>query len=150
MRPYIEQEAHVGTWAVGPYGNDFAQDWAEDLQESKDLYFIEDTLNNVLQAETTEYLEAPYGAEALAAVETWSRLQGKGGPKDEDSARVDEWVAEVQAKLSKPRADIADKAQRVLALVLSEASELRELWEDSEHFEEWRASVTDLQQRLSA
>jgi len=140
----------VGTWAVGPFGNDFAQDWAQDLQESKDLYFIEDTLNNVLQAETTEYLEAPFGAEALAAVETWSRLQGKGGAKDEDSARVDEWVAEVQAKLSKPRADIADKAQRVLTLVLSEASELRELWEDSEHYEDWRATVTDLRRRLSA
>jgi len=140
----------VGTWAVGPFGNDFAQDWAEDLQESRDLYFIEDTLNNVLQAETTEYLEAPFGAEALAAVETWSRLQGKGGAKDEDSAAVDEWVAEVQPKLSKPRADIADKAVRVLALVLSDASELRELWEDSEHFAEWQASVSDLQRRLSA
>lgn len=140
----------MGTWAVGPFGNDFAQDWAEDLQESRDLYFIEDTLNNVLQAETTEYLEAPFGAEALAAVETWSRLQGKGGPQDEDSAAVDAWVAEVQAKFSKPRADIADKAARVLALVLSEASELRELWEDSEHYEEWRASVTDLQRRLTA
>lgn len=140
----------MGTWAVGPYGNDFAQDWAEDLQESKDLYFIEDTLNNVLQAETTEYLEAPFGAEALAAVETWSRLQGKGGARDEDSESVDAWVAEVQAKLGKPRADIADKALRVLTLVLSDASELRELWEDSEHFEEWRASVTDLQRRLSA
>ncbi len=140
----------MGTWAVGPFGNDFAQDWAQDLQESKDLYFIEDTLNNVLQAETTEYLEAPFGAEALAAVETWSRLQGNGGAKDEDSAGVDEWVAEVRAKLSKPRADIADKAQRVLTLVLSEASELRELWEDSEHYEDWRATVTDLQRRLSA
>ena len=140
----------MGTWAVGPYGNDFAQDWAEDLQESRDLYFIEDTLNNVLQAETTEYLEAPFGAEALPAVETWSRLQGKGGAKDEDSAAIDEWVAEVQAKLSKPRADIADKAARALALVLSDASELRELWEDSEHFNEWLASVTDLQRRLSA
>jgi hypothetical protein len=140
----------VGTWAVGPFGNDFAQDWAEDLQESRDLYFIEDTLNNVLQAETTEYLEAPFGAEALAAAETWSRLQGKGGAQDEDSAAVDAWVAEVQAKLSKPRPDIAEKTARVLALVLSEASELRELWEDSEHFEAWRASVEDLQRRLSA
>jgi hypothetical protein len=150
MRPYIEQEALLGTWAVGPYGNDFAQDWVEDLQESRDLYFIEDTLNNVLQAETTEYLEAPFGAEALAAVETWSRLQGKGGASDEDSAAVDQWVAEVQAKLSKPRADIADKAARALALVLSDASELRELWEDSEHYDEWHASVADLQRRLSA
>jgi hypothetical protein len=140
----------VGTWAIGPFGNDFAQDWAEDLQESKDLYFIEETLDNVLQAETTEYLEAPFGAEALAAVETWSRLQGKGGQQDEDSAAVDEWVAEVKAKLGKPRPDIADKARRVLALVLSEGSELRELWQDSEHYEEWHAALDDLQRRLAS
>jgi hypothetical protein len=142
-------EADVGTWAVGPFGNDFAQDWAEDLQESKDLYFIEETLNNVLQAETTEYLEAPFGAEALAAVETLSRLQGRGGAADEDSSRVDEWVAAVALKL-KPRPDLADKARRALALVLSEASELRELWEDSEHYEAWRASVDELSARMSA
>ena len=139
----------MGTWAVGPFGNDFAQDWAEDLQESKDLYFIEETLNNVLQAETTEYLEAPYGAEALAAVETLSRLYGRGGAADEDSAAVDEWVAAVLPKF-KPRPDIADKARRALVLVLSDASELRELWEDSEHFDEWRASVDDLSARMAA
>jgi len=139
----------VGTWAVGPYGNDFAQDWAEDLQESRDLYFIEDTLNNVLQTDTAEMLEAPFGAEALAAVETYSRLLGKGGERDEDSAGVDEWVAGMQAKF-KPRADILDKACRALALVLSERSELRELWEDSEHYEAWRNSVTQMQGRLAA
>jgi len=142
-------EAYVGTWAVGPFGNDFAQDWAEDLQESKDLYFIEETLNNVLKAETTEYLEAPFGAEALAAVETLSRLQGRGGASDEDSAQIDEWVATVLLKF-KPRPDIADKARRALVLVMSEGSELRELWEDSEHFADWQASVQDLSARMSA
>lgn len=139
----------MGTWAVGPFGNDFAQDWAEDLQESKDLYFIEDTLNNVLQAETTEYLEAPFGAEALAAVETLARLHGRGGAADEDSSRVDEWVASVAARF-KPRPDLADKARRALVLVLSESSELRELWQDSEHYAEWRASVEAMSARMSA
>ena len=50
----------------------------------------------------------------------------------------------------KPRPDIADKARRALVLVLSDASELRELWEDSEHFDEWRASVDDLSARMAA
>lgn len=139
----------MGTWAVGPFGNDFAQDWAEDLQESKDLYFIEDTLTNVLRAETTEYLEAPFGAEALAAVETLLRLYGRGAPADEDSASVDEWVESVLPKF-KPRADLVDKARRALVLVLSDASELRELWEDSEHFQEWQASVKDMSARMPA
>ncbi|WP_342116300.1 DUF4259 domain-containing protein [Pseudoduganella sp. OTU4001] len=139
----------MGTWAIGPYGNDFAQDWLEDLQESKDLYFIEDTLNNVLQAETTEYLEAPFGAEGLAAVETWARLLGKGGASDGDSERADAWVADVLPKF-KMRTDIADKAVRALDVVLSEGSELRELWQDSEHYDDWRASVAEMQRRLSA
>jgi hypothetical protein len=33
---------------------------------------------------------------------------------------------------------------------LSERSELRELWQDSEHYEDWRASVEELKQRISA
>jgi hypothetical protein len=137
----------VGTWAVGPYGNDFAQDWAEDLQESKDLYFIEETLNNALGAETTEYLEAPYAAEVLAAIETLARLMGKGGAQDDDSAAIDAWVAEVLPKF-KTRTDLADKARRGLALVVSEGSELRELWQDSDNYQEWLASVEDLRRRI--
>jgi hypothetical protein len=82
----------MGTWATGPFGNDFAQDWAEDLHESNDLYFIGDTLDNVLSPDNGEYLEAPFGAEGLAAVETLLRLEGRGGVEDDDSAAIDEWV----------------------------------------------------------
>ena len=136
----------MGTWAVGPFANDFAQDWAEDLHESNDLYFIADTLDNVLA--NADYLEAPFGAEGLAAVETLLRLEGRGGVEDDDSAGIDDWVEVVQAKY-KPRADLMDKAGQVLALVLSERSELRELWQDSEHYDAWRATVLDQQARLA-
>ena len=136
----------MGTWAVGPFANDFAQDWAEDLHESNDLYFIADTLDNVLA--NADHLEAPFGAEGLAAVETLLRLEGRGGVEDDDSAAIDDWVEVVQAKY-KPRADLVDKAGQVLALVLSERSELRELWQDSEHYDAWRAAVLDQQARLA-
>src|SRR5687768_3294860 len=135
----------MGTWATGPFGNDFAQDWAEDLHESNDLYFIGDTLDNVLAH--TDYLEAPFGAEGLAAVETLLRLEGRGGVEDDDSAAIDEWVDIVKAKY-KPRPDLLDKAAQALELVLSERSELRELWQDSEHFEAWRAAVEEQKARL--
>jgi hypothetical protein len=36
----------------------------------------------------------------------------------------------------------------VLDLVLSERSELRELWQDSEHFDAWRATVDEQKARL--
>ncbi|HEX8604347.1 MAG TPA: DUF4259 domain-containing protein [Pseudoduganella sp.] len=137
----------MGTWATGPFGNDFAQDWAEDLHESNDLYFIGDTLDNVLSPDNGDYLEAPFGAEGLAAVETLLRLEGRGGVEDDDSAAIDEWVQVVKDKY-KPRKDLQEKAVRVLDLVLSERSELRELWQDSEHFDAWRATVDGQKARL--
>lgn len=137
----------MGTWATGPFGNDFAQDWAEDLHESNDLYFIGDTLDNVLSPDNGDYLEAPFGAEGLAAVETLLRLEGRGGAQDDDSAPIDAWVEVVKGKY-KSRPDLLEKAVRVLDLVLSERSELRELWQDGEHFDAWRATVDEQKARL--
>jgi hypothetical protein len=137
----------MGTWAVGAFGNDFALDWAQDLQESKDLFFIEDTLNNVLSADSANYLEAPFGAEGLAAIEVLARLYGKPGEQDEDSAEVDAWVAEVSKK-AKRRTDLIEKSLRAIEHILSERSELRELWQDSEEYDNWRASVDDLKARI--
>jgi hypothetical protein len=137
----------MGTWAVGAFGNDFALDWAQDLQESKDLFFIEDTLNNVLSADSANYLEAPFGAEGLAAIEVLARLYGKPGLQDEGSAEVDAWVAEVSKK-AKRRTDLIDKSLRAIEHILSERSELRELWQDSDEYDNWRASVDDLKARI--
>jgi hypothetical protein len=139
----------MGTWATGAFGNDFALDWAQDLQESKDLFFIEDTLNNVLSADSAHYLEAPFGAEGLAAIEVLARLYGKPGEQDEDSAEVDAWVAEVSKK-AKRRSDLIDKSLRAIEHILSERSELRELWQDSDEYDNWRASVDDLKARIGA
>jgi hypothetical protein len=136
----------MGTWAVDAFGNDYAQDWAQDLHETSNLDAVEDTLNTALDTTASE-LDAPFAAEALVAIEVLARLQGKGGARSDDSAAVDEWVAARKPK-AKPRADLADKARRALERILSDQSELRELWEDSEHYEEWRAAVEDLRARL--
>lgn len=139
----------MGTWAVDAFGNDFALDWAQDLQESKDLFFIEDTLNNVLSPDSADYLEAPFAAEGLAAIDVLARLYGKPGEKDENTGGVDAWVAEVSKKAARRRTDLIEKSQRAIEHILSERSELRELWQDSEHYEDWRKSVEQLKQRIS-
>lgn len=135
----------MGTWAVDAFGNDYAQDWAQDLHETSNLDAVADTLNTAL--DTAGELDAPFAAEALVAIEVLARLQGKGGPRTDDSASVDEWV-EARKPKAKPRADLAEKAVRALDRILSEESELRALWEESEHYEAWRASVEDLRARL--
>ncbi|TFW31403.1 DUF4259 domain-containing protein [Duganella callida] len=141
----------MGTWAVDAFGNDYAQDWAQDLHETSNLDAVEDTLNAVLQAPPGE-LEAPYAAEALVAIEVLARLQGKGGARGDDSAAVDQWVdaRKAKGKPVKPRTDLVDKAAQALERILSPDSELRQLWEESEHYADWRAAVDDLTSRLSA
>jgi hypothetical protein len=135
----------MGTWAVDAFGNDYAQYWAQDLHETSNLDAVADTLNTAL--DTAGELDAPFAAEALVAIEVLARLQGKGGPRTDDSASVDEWV-EARKPKAKPRADLAEKAVRALDRILSEESELRALWEESEHYAEWFASVEDLRSRL--
>ena len=137
----------MGTWAVDAFGNDFAQDWAEDLHETSNMDAIENTLDTALAG--GDELEAPLAAEALVAIEVLARLQGKGGERTEDSASIDEWVDARQAK-AKVRTDLAAKAQLALARILSEQSELRQLWQESEHYDAWRQSVDDLAARLVA
>ena len=136
----------MGTWAVDAFGNDYAQDWAQDLQEISNLDAVEDTLDTALDTGAGE-LEAPFAAEALVAIEVVARLQGKGGAVSEDSAAVDEWV-EARKPKARRRADLEDKALQAIARILSDQSELRELWAESEHYEAWRASVEELRARV--
>lgn len=136
----------MGTWAVDAFGNDYAQDWAQDLQEISNLDAVEDTLDTALDASAGE-LEAPFAAEALVAIEVLARLQGKGGAASDDSATVDEWV-EARKPKARRRVDLEDKALQAIARILSDQSELRQLWAESEHYEAWRASVEELRARV--
>ncbi len=136
----------MGTWAVDAFGNDYAQDWAEDLQETSNLDAVEDTLDTALDTGAGE-LEAPFAAEALVAIEVIARLQGRGGAAGDDSAAVDRWVEARKAK-ERPRADLEAKALQAIDRILSEQSELRELCAESEHYEAWRASVEELRVRV--
>ncbi len=138
----------MATWAVDAFGNDYAQDWAEDLGQTSNLEAVENTLDMALD-NAGETLDAPYAAEALVAIEVLARLQGKGGERSEDSAPVDQWVDARKAK-ARVRSDLAEKAGRAIERILSEQSELRELWVDSEHYADWRAAVEELRGRIAA
>ncbi|MQA18013.1 DUF4259 domain-containing protein [Rugamonas rivuli] len=138
----------MGTWAVDAFGNDYAQDWAEDLEQTSNLEAVESTLDTALE-NNGGMLEAPFGAEALVAIEVLARLQGKGGERSEDSAAVDAWV-EARKPKARVRTDLAEKAGRAIERILSEQSELRELWADSEHYADWRAAVEELRGRIAA
>ncbi|MBB5607628.1 MULTISPECIES: DUF4259 domain-containing protein [unclassified Janthinobacterium] len=134
----------MSTWATDAFGNDYAMDWAQDLQEYKTLELVETTLDNVIDSTEAE-LEAPFAAEALAALEVIARLLGKPGQDDPATAEVDEWVAACKKKVTPP---LLEKATLAFERITAEASELRQLWQESEHFADWQADVADLRQRV--
>jgi hypothetical protein len=137
----------MGCWAIDAFGNDDAADWAYGLEERSDLSLVESTLDKVLAVGNGEYLEAPYATEALAAIEVVARLQGHWGERNAYTETVDNWVEKTKLKPSKA---LVQKAHQAIERILSEQSELRELWQDTEEFDAWRASVEDLKARVHA
>ncbi len=136
----------MGTWDHTIFGNDIACDWIYDLEKCTDLSFIDQTLDNVLTAGET-YLDAPIAEEALAALETITRLKGNGGEKDTSTEDLDKWVA---GHPGDPSPVLIEKGKNALIRILSEPSEILDLWKDSDEFDNWKTTVTNLQTRLNS
>jgi hypothetical protein len=134
----------VGTWFVDSFGNDDACDWADGLEEVHDLSLIEDTLNAVL-AFGNEYIEAPESTAAIAAIEVLARLQGNWGERSAYSMSVDMWVEEHKLQ---PSSALVQKAHLVIERILSDNSELNELWQEGEDYQAWLAAVAELKGRI--
>lgn len=135
----------MGTWAVDSFGNDDACDWTYELEKAKDLSPVEDALNVVLNS-GDEGVESSEATEAIAAIEVLARLQGNWGKRSAYSERLDNWV---EANKIKPSKALVQKAHLAIEYILAENSELKELWQDSDEYEAWLASVNDLKNRVN-
>ena len=134
----------MGAWSHEPFGNDDANDWAYGLEGAKDLGLIESALDKVLESEG--YLEAPEASEAVGAVEVIAKLLGRRTQSDAYTEKIDEWVTTVGLK---PSSSLLAKASRTLDRILSDASELRELWQE-EGTGEWESSIAKLKKAIDA
>lgn len=130
----------MGAWGIGHFDNDDASDFVCEVAEAKSVAPIAGALST---AATSDYLEAPDAAIALAAAEIVAAASGRGSPDSPDS------VTSIVSKLTKtPPAQIIDMARHVTIRVLDE-SELSDLWKDTDDYDDWRALVKDLADRLS-
>lgn len=131
----------MGAWSHEPFGNDSAVDWAWELLETSDLSLIAGAIEKAIK-ESDEYLEAPEGEEAIAAIEVLAKIKGRGTQSDSYTEEVDSWVEKHSLNISE---ELSFKAQKVLELVSSEKSELAELWEGQD---EWKACIEKLKLAL--
>jgi len=132
----------MGAWGTGNFDNDTALDWVFELEETDDLSLVESAIESALYE---EYIDSDIGAEVLVAIEVLARLKGNFGKEDPYSEDVDKWVKSHPIEIDE---QLTDKAKNVLNLIVSEKSELYELWEETEDFEIWKNIVNDLKYRL--
>ena len=132
----------MGAWAIDALGNDDAGDWLDTLYDGDGLDVIDETLSAVA---TLDYIEAPQAAEALAAAEVIARLQGRSDMMALPYEELDGWVK--SSKLA-PTLALVEKAHQAIDRILADQSELLELWQESDEFEAWKASVLNLRSRI--
>lgn len=128
----------MGAWSHEPFGNDTAADWAWGLDDSNDLEYIENALAAV---EDEDEVDASVAEEAIAAIDVLAKALGKGTPPDAYSESAMQWIERVKPVVGR---ELRERAIQVLNRVLEDSSELRELWEYSDDYEAWQASVAAL------
>lgn len=134
----------MGTWAVDAFGNDDACEWAYELENVRDTSFIEETLAKATET-GSDYFEAADACEVLAAAEVVARMQGHFSVRNAHTQIVDTWVG---AYKDKPTPALRKKACAAIERVLSQPSELLELWQESDEFDAWQSSVLALKSRI--
>lgn len=142
----------MGAWGCGVFDSDEAWDWLDELIESNSLNIILQPLKRVVNSSSktilgifhtkNKYLEEPLGSEALASAEAIAALLKRPGsniPKE-----LINWAENNNLKVDLNTANLAAEAVKIIKT----ASELRELWEESNSYSEWLDVVNDLENRL--
>jgi hypothetical protein len=135
----------MGAWDVGTFDNDAARDWAYELESQSDISMVALTLVNVL-AVGAEYLDSYIASEGLAAAEVVARLRGNWGVRNSSTETIDTWV---ETHPTQPSTELVSQAIAAIDRVLTEPSELLELWSDSDDFVRWRNAIEDLRRRVA-
>lgn len=129
----------MGTWDVGPFDNDTAADFGGDLDKAaadERKGIVRGALTRVI--DTVEYLEAPESEVAVAAAALVAAQCPGGKPADPVYG---------PGELLPDLTDLRDLARQALDRVMTEPSELMELWAESGGAS-WRANVRRLQNVL--
>ncbi|MEA9554841.1 DUF4259 domain-containing protein [Xanthomonas nasturtii] len=133
----------MGCWGIGSFDNDTAADWVCDLTEAGDLSLVREAIAAVLATDSD--VDSTDATTALAAIEVIVAALGRPTAEALDEPDVVEWIDRVKPL---PDAQLTSDAAQAIDRILGPTSELRELWEDTDDFNEWQAEVRGLRSRL--
>ena len=134
----------MGAWGTGVFQSDEALDFVNEVVDGIDLSTIETAVDRVLQVKQ-EYLDSPEAEQALASAAILALLKHRDAQVGDGTPELNEWIARVKIV---PAEDLLEKARKAVERILTDPSELLELWKDSENFDNWKASTERLAAQL--
>ena len=134
----------MGAWGAGIFENDTACDFAAEVVNGAGLQALVQALDRVL-IPAKDCLLARDADRGLAAAEIVARLNGSPGEQTAYTAEIDTWIEGSSTPISD---ELLEKARRAIARILTEPSELVELWTESEYFDDWKRHVAEVSKRL--
>ncbi|MFW1801449.1 DUF4259 domain-containing protein [Acinetobacter nematophilus] len=138
----------MGTWSHEPFGNDTASDWAYEFKEHDGYDVIEDAFDQIIDMTTEEFIDADLGCIAYAAAEVLAKsFTEEIADNEYFPESVEKWL--VQNK-NKHNYALIPKALLALNLLTSESSELDELWQDSDDYDDWIRNIDELKETLKS
>ncbi|MEM7800905.1 MAG: DUF4259 domain-containing protein [Chloroflexota bacterium] len=133
----------MGAWSEETFGNDIACDWADAFLGEPTLTALEKAVRAVLHEDG--YIDSDVASECLAACEVIARQQGRWGLRNHYSQELDTWIENNPMIIPH---ELRRQAVTAINMVLSESSELYELWFESDSYEAWVDAAEDLRQRI--
>lgn len=130
----------MGAWGYGNLENDTVLDWIVELIETDDLNLISEAFKMVLE---DNYLDADTSFIAIGAIEVLAALLNKPLNEiyDED---LELWINQHKGQGK----DLLVIAQRALNKILTE-SELKELWQETDNYDNWIMTLKELEKRIT-
>jgi hypothetical protein len=138
------QPLAMGSWGPGPFDNDAAADFLDQLQAAP-ARAVTKALQAIAKAPVGEYIDVDAGGAAWAACELVALAFGRG-----DAAAVNDAVLDGAGRLA-PKEEQRRLALRVLSRISDRArSELAGLWHEGADGAQFDASLEHLRTRLEA
>jgi hypothetical protein len=130
----------VGAWGPGPFENDDAMDWLDDLEERGETA-IRAALDGAIGKGQPDASAAASAIAAAAIIAASGESTSIELPED---ARA--WLEQHEIVLRDP---LASRARESINRVARD-SELRELWDESAELEDWLAAIEQISSTLGS
>jgi hypothetical protein len=135
----------MGAWGHLNFENDTALDLVYEIEE-KGVDRIKNAIEAINSREEDSFLDSDLCSEALAAIEYIAAAKGKVSEDFPEDA--EEWLTPANKENLLAIRNLIPKSKQAIDRI-QHNSELKDLWEETEDFNEWTKVLEDLATRIS-